>query len=168
MNSRIVLIALILIAIIGGYLWHNHQPEQKITKVVDQFIGAVEYDSTKLRSRDDVHEAVKNSTSENIKLKFSDTDLPNLPSGLDLPREMSIERICSRLDLLHSATTERVIKTVEDKIQLIGTKAQVTRIAEITMGSPFLGKETNSWELVLDLELKDDWKITAIRAKRYR
>jgi len=165
MKTRIAFIVFILIAVFGGYFWHYHQPEQKIKRAVDQFIGAVEYDSTKLRSREDVHEAVRNSTRETITLKIS--DLSNLPFNVDLPREMSFERLCSRLDLLHAATSERDFTTLEEELQLIGNKAQLTRIAQITMASPFSGKETQSWELVFDLELEDQWKITALRASKH-
>jgi hypothetical protein len=81
---------------------------------------------------------------------------------------MSFERLCSRLDLLHAATSERDFTTLEEELQLIGNKAQLTRIAQITMASPFSGQETQSWELVFDLELDDHWKITALRASKHQ
>ncbi|MEN8783059.1 MAG: hypothetical protein ABF379_01725 [Akkermansiaceae bacterium] len=163
MKPRIALIALILITLIGGYFWHSNQPRQKIRQTVDQFIEAVEYDSTKLRKREDVHEAVKSSTADTVSLKVSE-----LPFDLEVPRKMAFESLCSRLDLLHSMTSEREFETLEEEIQLIGNKAQLTRISKITMAMPLREQKAESWELVFDLELKEQWKITAIRARRHQ
>ncbi len=163
MKTRLTLIALILIAVGGGSVWYYNQPEQKISRVVDQFIGAVEYDSTKLRSRDDVHEAVRATTRESIKLKVSE-----LPFNIQVPDEMAFNTLCSRLDLLHNMTSEREFKSLEQEVKVIKDKAQLTRIAEITMAAPLQERKTEAWKLVFDLELKGDWKITAIRARRHQ
>ncbi|MDG2398950.1 MAG: hypothetical protein P8M04_00115 [Akkermansiaceae bacterium] len=163
MKTRIALISLILVAVISWYFWHYNQPKQQINRTVDQFIGAIEYNSSKLRSRQEVHEAVRTSTEEPITLKVLE-----LPFNIEIPREMSLEGLCSRIDLLHSMTARRNFRKLEEDLQLMGNKAQLTRIDEITMTTPLREKKAELWELVFDLELQEQWKITAIRARRHQ
>jgi hypothetical protein len=163
MKTRIAIISLIVVALLSGFVWHYNQPKQKIDRTVDQFIDAIEYNSSNLRSRDDVHEAVGNSTAEPITLKVSE-----LPFNIEIPREMSLEGFCKRIDLLHAMTVTRGFKKLEEDLQLMGNKAQLTRIDEITMTTPLRESKSELWELIFDLELKERWRITAIRARRHQ
>ena len=163
MKHRIAIISLIVVAMIGGVVWYYNQPKQKINRTIDQFISAIEYNSTNLRSRKDVHEAVQASTAEPITLK-----VPELPFNLEIPKEMSLEGLCNRVDQLHSITVRRKFTKREEDLQLVGNKAQLTRIDEITMTTPLRETKSELWELIFDLELKERWKITAIRARRYQ
>jgi hypothetical protein len=163
MKTRIAIISLIVVALISGFVWHYNQPKQKIDRTVDQFIGAIEYNSSNLRSRDDVHEAVQISTAQPITLKVSE-----LPFNIEIPREMSLEGLCKRIDLLHSMTVTRKFKKLEEDLQLMGNKAQLTRINEITMITPLRESKSELWELIFDLQLKERWEINAIRARRYQ
>jgi hypothetical protein len=81
---------------------------------------------------------------------------------------MSLEGLCNRIDLLHSMTVRREFKKLEEDIQLMGNKAQLTRIDEITMTSPLRESRSELWKIIFDLELKEGWKITAIRARRHQ
>ena len=65
-------------------------------------------------------------------------------------------------------TVRREFKKLEEDIQLMGNKAQLTRIDEITMTSPLRESRSELWEIIFDLELKEGWKITAIRARRHQ
>ena len=163
MKIRIAIIFLISVAIISGYFWHYNQPEQKIRRTIDQFIGAIEYSSTKLRSREDVHKAVRISTRDAITLKVSE-----LPFAIEIPKEITHKSLCSKIDRLHSMTVRRKFTRLEEDIQLMDNKAQLTGIEEITMATPLRQENSELWELVFDLELKEQWKITAIRAKRHQ
>ncbi len=163
MKTRIAIISLIVVALLSGFVWHYNQPKQKIDRTVDQFIDAIEYNSSNLRSRDDVHEAVENSTAEPITLKVSE-----LPFNIEIPREMSLEGFCKQIDLLHAMTVTRGFKKLEEDLQLMGNKAQLTRIDEITMTTPLRESKSELWELIFDLELKERWRITALRARRHQ
>ena len=163
MKTRIAIISLIVVAVISGLVWHYNQPKQRINRTIDQFIRAIEYNSSNLRSRDDVHEAIKVSTEDPITLKVLE-----LPFNIDIPREISLEGLCNRIDLLHSMTVRREFQKLEEDIQLMGNKAQLTRIDEITMTSPLRESRSELWKIIFDLELKEGWKITAIRAKRHQ
>ena len=163
MKTRIAIISLIIVAVIGGIVWHYNQPNQRINRTIDQFIGALEYNSSNLRSREDVHKAIQASTAEPITLKVSE-----LPFNLEIPREMSLESLCNRVDQLHSITVRRKFTKREEDLQLVGNKAQLTRIDEITMTSPLRESRSELWEIIFDLELKEGWKITAIRARRHQ
>ena len=92
MKTRIAIISLIIVAVIGGFVWHYNQPNQRINRTIDQFIGALEYNSSNLRSREDVHKAIQASIVEPITLKVSE-----LPFNLEIPREMSLESLCNRI-----------------------------------------------------------------------
>ncbi|MDC0271869.1 hypothetical protein OAK34_02000 [Akkermansiaceae bacterium] len=163
MKTRIAIISLIIVAVIVGFVWHYNQPNQRINRTIDQFIGALEYNSSNLRSREDVHKAIQASTVEPITLKVSE-----LPFNLEIPREMSLESLCNRVDQLHSITVRRKFTKREEDLQLVGNKAQLTRIDEITMTTPLRESKSELWELIFDLELTERWKITAIRAKKYQ
>ncbi|MDA7860195.1 hypothetical protein N9073_01865 [Akkermansiaceae bacterium] len=163
MKTRIAIISLIIVAVIGGFVWHYNQPNQRINRTIDQFIGALEYNSSNLRSREDVHKAIQASTVEPITLKVSE-----LPFNLEIPREMSVESLCNRVDRLHAITVRRKFTKREEDLQLMGNKAQLTRIDEITMTTPLRESKSELWELIFDLELTERWKITAIRARRYQ
>jgi hypothetical protein len=65
-------------------------------------------------------------------------------------------------------TVRREFTKREEDLQLVGNKAQLTRIDEITMTTPLRESKSELWELIFDLELKERWKITAIRARRYQ
>jgi hypothetical protein len=65
-------------------------------------------------------------------------------------------------------TVKREFKKLEEDIQLMGNKAQLTRIDEITMTSPLRESRSELWKIIFDLELKEGWKITAIRARRHQ
>ena len=163
MKTRIAIISLIIVAVIGGFVWHYNQPNQRINRTIDQFIGALEYNSSNLRSREDVHKAIQASTVAPITLKVSE-----LPFNLEIPREMSVESLCNRVDQLHAITVRRKFTKREEDLQLMGNKAQLTRIDEITMTTPLRESKSELWELIFDLELTERWKITAIRARRYQ
>ena len=163
MKTRIAIISLIIVAVIGGFVWHYNQPNQRINRTIDQFIGALEYNSSNLRSREDVHEAVQASTAEPITLKVSE-----LPFNLEIPREMSVEGLCKRVDHLHAMTVTRGFTKREEDLQLMGNKAQLTRIDEITMTTPLRESKSELWELIFDLELTERWRITALRARRHQ
>jgi hypothetical protein len=163
MKTRITIISLIVVAMIGGFVWHYNQPKQQIKRTINQFIGAIEYNSSNLRSREDVHKAIQTSTVEPITLKVSE-----LPFNLEIPKELSLQTLCNRVDQLHSMTVRREFTKREEDLQLVGNKAQLTRIDEITMTTPLRESKSELWELIFDLELKERWKITAIRARRYQ
>ena len=65
-------------------------------------------------------------------------------------------------------TVRREFTKLEEDLQLMGNKAQLTRIDEITMTSPLRESRSELWEIIFDLELKEGWKITAIRARRHQ
>lgn len=160
MKARFALIALVLAALIGGYLWHSRQPDQQAARTVDRFIEALEYQSSNLRSRDDVHEVIRETVATKLKLQVTDP-----PSGFTLPEALSHESLCAKADQFHTFTSKREFKTVEESVEVIGDRAQVTRVEEIT--AAILGNRgTETWQLTFDLKRGEDWKITGIRAKK--
>lgn len=159
-KKGVLALVLVLGLLVGGYLWYAKRPEQKINKVVDHFLDAVEYDTTIFRKRSDVHDAVRETISDPVICSFKGDS--RLPDG-----EFKFESICSRLDLLHRFSTRRDFTEVERSILLIGSKAQVTRMLKIEFAGPgYSGVQT--WQLFFDLELGETWMITEIRGEEVK
>ena len=156
MKKWIVLGVLLAAALISGYRWHANQPEQKINGVVDQLIEAVEYSKLNFRQRSEVHDAIREVMAETIDFQG---EAP-LPEG-----EIGYDSIFSRLDFIHSVTTLREFTELDRSLMISNSEAQVTRTTEIKFAAGKSFGDTQTWKLIFDLELGEQWRIIRIRGE---
>lgn len=157
MKKWIFIGGLLIVALIFGYRWYNDQPEQKINRAVDQLIEAIEYSKLNFRERSDVHDAIREVTTETVDFKGESP----LPEG-----EISVDRLFNKLDLLHTMTTLRQFTELERTLLISGSEAQVTRTNEIKFAAGSSYQDTQTWKLIFDLELHGQWRIIRIRGEQ--
>lgn len=156
MIKRFLLLLLILIPL-GGYLWYRQTPNQQVARSVDQLVSNLEHRRISTRRPIDVADALKKVLAPTIKLG----GVSPIPT-----EEMSIEDVIEQVALLHSLSNSCEITEVDRSIQIVGTRAQVTQTStiEVAAGVNYRNKET--WEVILDLEKGEDWRIIGIRGRK--
>jgi len=157
MIKRLLLLLILLIPI-GGYLWYRQTPEQQLGRTVNQFLENIEHQRITSRRKVDVHESLKKVLAPKI----------NFQGNWPIPsEELTLEEVIAKIDLFHSISILCEITTHEQNIQIIGNKAQVILNADILVAA--VGKNNKDeqlWELIFDLEKKEDWRIIGIRGSR--
>ncbi len=152
-----LLLLLILVMPIGGYLWYRQTPEQQIGRTIDQFLENVEHRKISIRSQDDVHKALAEVLAPKI----------NLQGKFPIPtEEMTMEEIFEKIDLFHGMTSLCEMTEIERSIQIVGSKAQVYHSTDILVAAGKNNQDEQTWDLIIDLEKKEDWRITGIRGSK--
>jgi len=156
MIKRLLILLLILIPL-GGYLWYRQTPEQQVLRSVDQLVSNLEHRRISTRRPVDVAEALKEVLAPTIKLGGV------FPIPTD---EMSIDNVIEQVALLHSLSNSCEITEVDRSIQIVGTRAQVIQTSTIEVSYGVNGRNKETWEVILDLEKGEDWRIVGIRGHK--
>ncbi len=157
MKKIIVLVVLIVLASIGGFLWLRQQPEQQVGHAVDQFLEHVEHRKISIRSKEDVHKALREVLADKIEFHGA------WPIPTD---DMTLAETLEKIDQFQGLTTLCEITVSEREIQIIGSKAQVYLTTEIHVAAGKNNQGIENWELIFDLEKNDDWRITGLQGKK--
>jgi hypothetical protein len=155
--KRLLFLLLILLLPIGSYLWYRQTPEQQIGRVVDQFLDNVEKRTFSTRRKADVHEALGKVLAPAIEFQ----------GEFPIPTEkMTLEEILAKVDFFHNYTSLIEITEIDRSIKLIGSKAQVYQTADILAAAGKNAKDEQTWELIIDLEKGEDWRIIGVRGTK--
>ena len=154
MMKRIILPALALALLIGGYVFYRNQDQQLIARQVDQLIESIEHEKISLRKPSDVKTAVEEVLAEEIEFFGA---FP-VPFGTH-----SIEDVIDQLGTLHGLTSLCEIKERSRKIEINGSNAQVTVEAEIHVAVGKNIQRRENWTMMFELKKLDTWRITGIK-----
>jgi len=152
-----VILLLLLVVSAGAYFWYRQLPEQQIKRTVDQLFDNIEHQPISTRRPIDVEEALKEVLSPIVTLSGSDP-IPND----DLSNDDLIEKVA----LLHSLSKNCEITIIDQFTLLEGKRAQVTQTIEVSVTTGLNYNNTQKWELVIDLEESEDWRIVAITGRQ--
>lgn len=157
MKKIILLAVLILLASIGGYLYHRQQPEQQVGRAVDQFLENVEHRKISTRRKIDVHEALGEVLADKVDFQGA------FPIPTD---ELTLEETLNKIDQFHGLTSLCEIVESDRNIKIIGSKAQVFLTTDILVAAGKQHQREQTWDLIIDLEKGEDWRIVALRGNR--
>jgi len=152
--KRLLLPALVLALLVGGYFFYRNQDEQQISRQIDQLIENIEHKKISLRKPSDVKKAVEEVLADEIEFYGA---FP-VPSGTHTP-----EDVIDKLGTLHGLTTLCEIEESSREIEIKGNKATVTVEAEIHVAVGKNIQRRENWTMMFELEKSDIWRISGIK-----
>lgn len=160
MIKRSLLLTFILLIPLGAFLYYRQTPEQLIYRQIDRLLESVEHRRISTRRQIDVHKALEDVLADQVTV-LGEAPLPN--------GEFSLDQIKAEIDKIHLLTNFIEISLLERRCRIIKNKAQVYQTIKIRAASGIGSsqyKNEEIWVITIDLNKKDDWRITRISGSR--